>query len=70
MLSHKIITLAIMKGITITIRMIKLIIKGMKTAFTSARMTTITDVEYFKVEADTSEIRKIDHACPSSATLS
>ena len=32
------------------------------------RMTTITDVEYFKVEADTSEIEKIDHVDPSSAT--
>ena len=68
MLSHKITTLTIMKGITITTRMIEIIIKGMMVIDMGTRMTTITNVVDFKVEDDTSEIRKTDRVIPSSST--
>ena len=68
MLSRKITTLTIMKGITITTRMIEIIIKGMMVIDMGNGMTTITNVVDFKVEDDTSEIRKIDLVIPSSST--
>ena len=65
-MSHKTTTMTIIQGKKIMTGMIK-IIKGMTTADTSIGMT-ITNVEDFKVEADTSEIGKTYHVGPSSAT--
>ena len=66
MLSHKIIMLIIMKGITITTRMIEIITKDMMVTNTSIGTTTTTDVEDFKMKDDILEIKKIDHVEPSS----
>ena len=68
MMSRKIITLTIMKGITIMTGMIEIIIKGMMAVDMGDEMTTINEVGDFKVEDDMSEIEKPYHIVPSSST--
>ena len=66
MLSTKTITLTTMREMEITTETTRTIIKGMMVVDTSARMTTTTDEDDFKVEVDILEIGKTHCIGPSS----